>query len=438
MRRLRITGPPFHLGAFSPASRSLPDGKTLATGHNDGSVSLWNTDFSPHWRQFYRPFNGGFLGLSPQWDVYARKQRSHEGKYVIAVCDVETEEERLVLTPNAEPQSVAFSPDGRTLAVTDYQKSTLFHLGSGRTTQLVGSFRGIRDGSYIRHWRECRFSPDGKVVANFGNETLRVCDSSTGRPRFTVDGVEEFTFSPDGILLATAGEEFILWNVSTGSRILCKGYSGSLAGDPLFSPDGSRIAGLMTFASSEEFAVWDTESGQRLVHEEFRPAIPVIYDIPYSFSPDSNLLATAGTRLVLHDVAAGKVPEILSEGAFFGPKISPDQKSLAVFQLSPWPETSPTDIGVALRIWDLESRELRSSVAISAGYTYKDCVWQVTYSPNGTSLVLAGAETIKLLDPLTGEERCELDQRIFGSLRSPHVRFSRDGRFSRHRDRRPE
>ena len=65
-------------------------------------------------------------------------------------------------------------------------------------------------------------------------------------------------FSPDGRLLATAGEysDTRIWNVTTARRLhTLKGHSSAIT----FSPDGKLLAS----AAGSMVLLWDAESGKR-------------------------------------------------------------------------------------------------------------------------------------------------------------------------------
>jgi WD40 repeat protein len=203
---------------------------------------------------------------------------------------------------------VAFSPDGRSLAIVDRAGGFwLWELGSpmDKATQVrLDSISWAKHVKYapdggtlaITSDRDCTvviwdlaarrerivlhqpapvsrmaFSPGGRILATSGTSdpSILVWDLETGAGRKLAQGergmVMALTFSPDGAFLASAGfpeHHVCLWDLKT--RASCR----EMAGHPrsvnsvAFSPDGSLMA---TAGNDGLIAVWSAASGQRLV-----------------------------------------------------------------------------------------------------------------------------------------------------------------------------
>ena len=214
-------------GALHDTDRSLafsPDGRQLASGHQYGSVRLWDAD------------------------MILETKGEPQATHTIRVAPVSV-------------GSLAFSPDGKRLATGSED---------ARIT-LVDPVSGKRIRSFIGHASTVlalAFSPDGKRLASASHDcTVKIWDPASGKELLTLTGhagpVHAVAYSPDGKSIATAIDEshIRLWDATTGAALRTlkkdKGEVLSLA----FSPDGKRLA-----AGSREGVVtqWDLASGKKL------------------------------------------------------------------------------------------------------------------------------------------------------------------------------
>jgi len=122
------------------------------------------------------------------------------------------------------------------------------------------------------------FSPDGILLATASwDDTARLWDVATADCRRTLTGhtswVEGVAFSPDGTLLATASTDTTarLWDVATGDcRRTLTGHTSAMHG-VAFSPDGTMLA---TGSSDNTARLWDPATGYCLRTSPTTPTQP--------------------------------------------------------------------------------------------------------------------------------------------------------------------
>ncbi|WP_327332476.1 serine/threonine-protein kinase [Streptomyces anulatus] len=281
------------------------DGRTLATGGEQGKVRLWdvatrkvrttliekdwagkplrvlNVVFSADGKTLATRTHSHVVGV---WDVAGRREirRIEEHAYSIALgpdgkritlgssvgaglwdVNSRSEDPRAHFTQEVRVTDVAFSPDGKTLAsvgdASDNRSSPnnepakLWDLtridpepyGQGAPRRNLA----LEDVTYA-----VAFSPDGKTLATGGpGGDVRLWDVATGRLKATLANrrieARDLAFSPDGRSLAvTADGGVLLWNLADRrpSAILADddtGYGDDEIRELAFSPDGRLLAG---------------------------------------------------------------------------------------------------------------------------------------------------------------------------------------------------
>ncbi|MDP6636746.1 MAG: protein kinase [Phycisphaerae bacterium] len=272
-----------------------PDSKTLATGSQDFTVKLWDVAsgkmlatlkdhtstvedvaFSPDGTTLATCADDGTVRL---WDLASNRSVTiHRGKNLV--------EDR--------PTCLAFAPDSSLLAVgMGYWRSSspgMVKIWSVKARKWMMPLAGHR-----RSVASVAFSPDGSTLATGGwDSTAKLWNVKTGQEILTLKGHQSrltmTPFSPDGKILATASWDRTgrLWDVKTGKCLFV--LAGHRAGlyAAAFSPDGRTLAtagwdGLLKF--------WDVVTGQEraTLKAHTRPIWSV------AFSPDGSTMAT-GSR----------------------------------------------------------------------------------------------------------------------------------------------
>ena len=229
----RDLGQQLVVGVLHDTPRSLafsPDGKQLASGHQYGSVRLWDVD-----------------ALLEQVDR-TFKEATPKETHTISVGAMSI-------------VSLAFSADGKRLAAgAEDNRITLLDPASGK---VLRSFVGHQAAVVA-----LAFSLDGKRLASASHDrSVKIWDPSSGKELLTLPGhagpVHAVAYSPDGKSVATAIDDahIRLWDATTGAALrTLDGQQGKVL-SLAFSPDGRRLAaGVREGVVSQ----WDLESGKKL------------------------------------------------------------------------------------------------------------------------------------------------------------------------------
>ncbi|WP_211835130.1 nSTAND1 domain-containing NTPase [Streptomyces rhizosphaericus] len=381
-----------------------PDGHTLATSSADRTVRLWDPA-TGRTRRALTSHNGAVRAVAFNPDGHTLATSSADR--TVRLWDPATGRTRRILTGhNGAVRAVAFNPDGRTLATADENGTVrLWDSATGRTQRTLTSHNGAVTS--------VAFNPDGRTLATAGTDDIvRLWDSATGRIRRILTGhkgdVEAVAFSPDGRTLATGGDDRTvrLWDTTGRTRRILTGHKG-IVYSVAFSPDGRTLA---TGGIDGTVRLWDPATGRtRRILTDQKDDVGAV-----AFSPDGRTLATAadGDTVRLWDPATGRTRSILTghKGDVVAVAFSPDGRTLAT-----------GDDDGTVRLWDPATGRAQR---ILTGH--KGDVYSVAFSPDGKTLATAGGDdTVRLWDPATGRTR-----RILTSHKDSawSVAFSPDGR----------
>ncbi len=240
------------------------------------------------------------------------------------------------------------------------------------------------------------FSPDGMLLASGGEDGLRLWDVDplrgypTGevrwRPAGAADAVLALAFSPDGKLLASAGPRAVvnLWDARTGSKTrTLDAYSG-LPNSVAFSSGTRATPTLLAVAhdakdGSRTVQLWNPRAG-RMVRALRSATAPV------AFSPDGRILATggAGNLVKLWDAATGKLRRVLKGHSMRVASVafSPDGRTVA--------SGAGYQLAGELKLWEAATGKLRGD--LKENRENSTIVNSVAFSPDGRTLVCGTGE----------------------------------------------
>jgi WD40 repeat protein len=237
--------------------------------------------------------------------------------------------------------AVAFSPDGKTVAVGGQAgKINLWDPATGKEHEPIPDEMGVYD---------LRFSPDGKTLALLGANEVQLWDVTARKRIAKIDADSFVAFAPDGKTVAARGRKnqgVSLYDAGTGKEVAalsadkhhgyprCAAFSpdgkslvwpskGIQFWDPAakkvretpatgfdtegvvglgnlnvlaLSPDGKTLAASCDGGLNRHWhtiLLWDVGAGKRRAKLHVGPGRSG--HAPMAFSPDSKILATAGS-----------------------------------------------------------------------------------------------------------------------------------------------
>lgn len=387
------------------------DGKMLAAVISEpgkpAEVRLWDVASGDTVRQIALTDQAGSVGFSPDDTLLATTSGEWAKPGVVRLWAVATGKEvRALRGHEHQVYTAVFSPDGKTLATTSYDKTVrLWDVAQGKELRQVGD----RPGPFPR----VAFTPDGKHLVTWGfDNALRFWDVATGAESRGFDGprgaLSAIAFSPDGRLLATGANTVHLWDRAAGKELRRLGSNLGYLGALGFSLDGKTLAAAW---SEGTLSRWETDTGREVGQTRLGKFLSAV-----SFSPDAKVVGLYeqdAKSLRLCDAATGKELRQLQDapGWIQSLAFSPDGALVA----------AGSGADLYLHVWDVATgKKLGQHGKHPGGLT---CV---TFSPDGRLVVGAClGHSAHLWEVATGQQRLKIQHD--GNITA--LAFSPDGRL---------
>ena len=358
-----------------------PDGKTLSSRDYDSTIKLWNWKTGQAIRTLQissNNFNFGSIAFSPDGQTLASS--SDDG---IKLWNGRDGTERLTIKAGKSP--FAFSPDGKTLA-SDSDNGTI-KLWNGRDGRLIRSFQRHEKGRL-----SLAFSPKGQTLVSASYEggiTLWNASDGTESLSLKLKKVTSVDFSPDGKTLAIASEDKTI-------KLLSLDYQTKLAISLNVNLKGGRF--VVFSPDQQDLILADLKHIKRLRLNDRREirdikAEPDEFFITFALSPNAQILASSELNgpIKLWDLQEGKLIHTLTRDdkhTASAVAFSPDGQMLA----------SGTQFDRTMQLWSVNHGNLIRTWEVNR-------VIRVVFSPDGQLLASGSVEgEVQLWNPQTGKK----------------------------------
>jgi WD40 repeat protein len=252
------------------------------------------------------------------------------------------------------------------------------------------------------------FAPDGKHIASFEKydmpPTIGLWDAATGKRlrKLTAPGAAfnsaDPVFSPDGKRLAGSGYcsgLLHVWDVETGKDLSQINEHQAIVCSVAFSADGRTV---LTGCADSVIRIWDADKGTVVRRIEVDQVLRDVSEYQIAFSKDRKGAAVIGaipSSASLWNLDSGKMRARLDDGRYgtWVAGFAPDGKTLAARG------NNPGNNITGIQIWDSATGKKVSKNMIDA-----EGQGTFAFSPDGKTLVVDGSGELAFWDVAQGKE----------------------------------
>jgi WD40 repeat protein len=266
-------------------------------------------------------------------------------------------------------RSMAWSPDGRYIAVAFGSDIHLFDAENFKEVRVLGS-----PGPDL-----LAFSPDGKRIYSSAIHLVESVDVETGdqvakylQGEGPDNGVVSIAVHPEGNLLALGdrkGSVFVV-DADTSRTMLSLGGFGEMVRGLAFSPDGKLLAAA---DNDGMVLIWDLKTGEEVVKIDEHPYINQV-----SFTPDGDALAVGFGRIHFWSLSG----ELLQEYSDYSD----------VFAFNRQGTLLATGGRGFIRLWDVKTHAQLSVLSQTRGNPVIGYIHGLTFSSDGKYLAAASSD----------------------------------------------
>jgi WD40 repeat protein len=380
-----------------------PDGKSLFSGAEDGTLRQWDLATGKEIRRLveepgWYPTALAVSGDGKALAIVAGISHLVPGKMrcELRLLDTTTLEPRHRFTlPEAWSWATALSADGRYVAaactLARFQDSHV-RLWNCKTGEQIPLDQGNAQSVHA-----VAFSTDGKTLASAGDDgVVRLWNTADGAEhpltRGPAGSVNHLCIAPSGEMLATATDDgtITLWDAIKGKPSHTLRDHQSAIGNLLFSPDGTLLLATTSAKTAEPAAhLWDTRNGKWL--RVIRPAGDAV-----AIAPNGKTLAGVDGQ---QDVNLWTLAGETQRGSLAGH----ESRVLAV-AWSPDGRLVATTTAKTVRLWYAMTAICQHTCSLQ-GFAPRYHKVRMTFSPDGLLLFIShgNGSTMELIETATGQ-----------------------------------